>query len=692
MPGCAAACIGKEAPCNGSRAARIGEAPCPAASPSTCDHEASYSVAESAACIGRPASSAEARAARAEVPAAAQLGAHEQGEQGEKIKEERAMYPGISAFVKFVADKQHSATDEKPEGAQGLKGRRVEALHKADATPTGADVATRTDHMLIGCLNDGDIADLGYAEALCLVKAKLSPRDQTQAYEQLVMYSRNIYAKQLRRRFVWGLTVCGTLVRACLITHDRIFSSSDMDVSEPAGLARFVSLLIDWSLCEITRLGYDPTIEPSKDGNGWDIRVFDDMAQKSCEYGNLTMIFQSPSVFGRHTRCFVGTSKTGAETGSVGEKVLIKDYWAHIGGDADDPRDEITYLREIREKLGKALDGKYPRIEAGGVVQIKGPAGEQIGDTTTALTAGLGLAEGMPLWVHKRIAMSPIGEPLEHIQSEYELIIAFCDAMEAHAAIHRECKILHRDISINNILLRRVGDVVGSMVIDLDNAMRTGCKHVAAEPDRTGTLPYMRIGSLENSSVDRTELDDWESALYILCWLGTIGINLTDQDLYARRVPPPIQEWLNGATSVIAQTKRTHMGSTEAFALSILNKFLGPGKYKRLRRLAKGLHKALFFNPRISRKCHGCDVMEDEDATTSEDEDAMASKAEAPAAAPFYDAKVPDGITDPFVRRAKVAVKIVDDLLHIIKKARKAARDRMATEAQLDPTGEALFS
>ncbi|KAJ1718297.1 hypothetical protein LPJ61_006710, partial [Coemansia biformis] len=349
----------------------------------------------------------------------------------------------------------------------------VEALHKIDVTPTGADDTTRTDHMLIGCLNDGDIADLGYADALCLVKAELSPRDQTQAYEQLVMYSRNIYANQPHRRFVWGLTVCGTLVRACLLTHDRIFSSSDMDVSKSAGLARFVSLLVDWSLCESTRLGYDPTIRPSKDGNGWDIQVFDDVAQKLCKYVNLSMVFQSSSVFGRHTRCFVGTRKTGTETGGVGERVLIKDYWTHIGdGDADDPRDEITYLREIRDKLGSVeeLDGKYPQIEAGGVVQIKGPAGKQIGDTTAALIEGLGLAEGVPLWVHKRIAMSPIGESLEHVRSEDELIIAVCDAMEAHAAIHRECKILHRDISINNILLRRVGDVVGGMVIDLDRA------------------------------------------------------------------------------------------------------------------------------------------------------------------------------------------------------------------------------
>ncbi|KAJ1718240.1 hypothetical protein LPJ61_006740, partial [Coemansia biformis] len=65
------------------------------------------------------------------------------------------------------------------------------------------------------------------------------------------------------------------------------------------------------------------------------------------------------------------------------------------------------------------------------------------------------------------------------------------------------------------------------MLTDFDCAVRTGgATRGQQNPDRTGTPPFMSIGNLELSSVERTSLDDWESLIYILCWLGTIGINL----------------------------------------------------------------------------------------------------------------------------------------------------------------------
>ncbi|KAJ2118874.1 hypothetical protein IW147_006271, partial [Coemansia sp. RSA 720] len=56
-----------------------------------------------------------------------------------------------------------------------------------------------------------------------------------------------------------------------------------------------------------------------------------------------------------------------------------------------------------------------------------------------------------------------------------------------------------------------------------------------SNPVTLGTLPFMSIGNLEQSKVKRTALDDWESLIYVLCWLDTVGINQADQDCEAVR-------------------------------------------------------------------------------------------------------------------------------------------------------------
>ncbi|KAJ2708672.1 hypothetical protein H4R19_004636, partial [Coemansia spiralis] len=407
-------------------------------------------------------------------------------------------------------------------------------------------------------------------------------------------------------------------------------------------------------------------MRPSSNGMEWEIDVFGDGMERT--YGNLDLKLCTSSLLGRHTRCFVGT----AEIGGSSKELLIKDCWPHIVEDGSAGKcDEITFLREIRDKLrgDSDLDGKYPVLEMGGVVQIAGRDGRAISETTTAVVAGLGLAADVPLRAHTRIVMSPVGAPLDTVMSPDELIIVICDAMEVHTALVEQCQILHRDISIYNILVRRFGNEVGGMLIDLDNAIRMTGDHIAARSSRTGTLPFMSIGNLAANNVKRTALDDWESALYILCWQGTLGVNIEDQTAYKRETVLSIADWRDGDSTKIAKAKRSDMDTPKAFSSTILAEFIKDGQYSGLRRLAKNLHQTLFCNPRVSRLCHGSRMDEDvlmelEDGTLQLDG--------------FYDKDVDRSITDPFARRAEIADLIVEDLMKICAEARRAARERIA--------------
>ncbi|KAJ2641580.1 hypothetical protein GGH99_008893, partial [Coemansia sp. RSA 1285] len=119
--------------------------------------------------------------------------------------------------------------------------------------------------------------------------------------------------------------------------------------------------------------------------------------------------------------------------------------------------------------------------------------------------------------------MKGIGKPLKHINSVPELICVMADAMECHWEIYKRCGILHRDISTNNILFTGSGSRIKGMLIDFDHAFCEGDKNAVRRFERTGTLPFMSVNNLEGEIKMHTVLDDWESLLYILCWLGTYG-------------------------------------------------------------------------------------------------------------------------------------------------------------------------
>ncbi|KAJ1676130.1 hypothetical protein EV182_008813, partial [Spiromyces aspiralis] len=164
--------------------------------------------------------------------------------------------------------------------------------------------------------------------------------------------------------------------------------------------------------------------------------------------------------------------------------------------------------------------------------------------------------------------------------------------MRCHSAILSECGILHRDISTRNILVVRPksGHVRG-MLIDFDYAVDTEDSEGEARTEMMGTPPFMSVLNLENSSVKRTALDDWESLLYMVCWLGTYGINE-----YTRRKEDGggddselkklkeliIREWRYGSFGEIALKKRSHLDTHQAFETIILASFNPALKHCRL--------------------------------------------------------------------------------------------------------------
>ncbi|CCU82687.1 serine/threonine protein kinase domain protein, partial [Blumeria hordei DH14] len=71
------------------------------------------------------------------------------------------------------------------------------------------------------------------------------------------------------------------------------------------------------------------------------------------------------------------------------------------------------------------------------------------------------------------VAISPFGKSISKFDTPLELIIGLYDAIKAHRSLLLDPNILHRDISVNNVLLKQCEDPkdYGGILIDLDLAI-----------------------------------------------------------------------------------------------------------------------------------------------------------------------------------------------------------------------------
>ncbi|KAJ1867472.1 hypothetical protein LPJ55_005951, partial [Coemansia sp. RSA 990] len=298
-------------------------------------------------------------------------------------------------------------------------------------------------------------------------------------------------------------------------------------------------------------------------------------------------------------------------------------------------------------------------LEVGGTVKLNGATD----DTTAAILNTLDKWETLkiPFRVHRRIVTTPVGHSMKVLADENELVIVLAEAMRCHQALVNDCGILHRDISLGNILVVGTGpnhDELHGLLIDLDSAIRTDGVERTAGAERSGTLPYMSIANLENLDMDRTALDDWESLLYVVCWVATYGVVSED-----RRDPNDdiaIKLW-NADEAKAARAKRGHMDSSRNFEDDITKDFLP--QYTLLEELAKGLHQILFLHP----ECEGARF----DSTTAEGH-------------PLLNLLKPSKnvkslpTSDPLLKRSKYMNEIVSDLSEYLALAEKVARENLA--------------
>ncbi|KAJ2555748.1 hypothetical protein EV175_002189 [Coemansia sp. RSA 1933] len=435
-----------------------------------------------------------------------------------------------------------------------------------------------------------------------------------------------------------------------------------MDMATLDGIRQVVAMLVNWSCCTLDKLGYDPTIRHTETPGVFEIDCAEAHPKGKRHIVKTYLIDRvivcAMRVFGRHTRCFVGCEKNNPKA----KRKVIKDSWplATSPAEGDDLNNEIEHLELIRNTFhGKDKDFLYLEVASAEVVQFTVGRNKVNDDTDNIFELYPG--EERHYRVHRRIAMSPCGENLKAVRNENEFAAVLADAMRCHNEVLKECQLLHRDISSNNILVVRDETPnpgcrsVHGLLIDFDhaisvapNAGRSG-KH-----EISGTLPFMSIHNLCGAGGKRTALDDWESLLYMVCWHATYGINSDDRKLIDSTADLPIQKWrVNTSMAAIASEKRYQMDTLNAFLVNITEHFIP--KYTKLRLLAIALYRALFQH----KGCEGATIKKVINASADPDDLKQWFTAE-------YQERLNQPGVDPLVTRVGFEEPIIEKLLEVM--------------------------
>ncbi|KAJ2831731.1 hypothetical protein FBU31_002220 [Coemansia sp. 'formosensis'] len=239
---------------------------------------------------------------------------------------------------------------------------------------------------------------------------------------------------------------------------------------------------------------------------------------------------------------------------------------------------------------------------------------------------------------------------------------------------YTKCKMVHGNISDQAILFQKTADGVKGVLAEFGYASYAG-ESAVETPE---LFKFKSIRSLDYPESARTHLDDWESILYIICWLGIFGINAAqrrefaaDQDRrrapgFTERYPTErvslllIRNW-NYDTSSASDFKRCYMHDITSFRHSYLSEMRDSPS----RQLAEDIYMALFRHP----DCYGTYKVSDKDLNNKWCSDIPDALLAMPAI---------NGKRDPLVLREMYEKEIVEKLLQIVVAHRDMALAALA--------------
>ncbi|EKG09044.1 hypothetical protein MPH_13974 [Macrophomina phaseolina MS6] len=455
----------------------------------------------------------------------------------------------IDQFLSFAGDR----------GFQPSKRRRC--VTAPDQPLDGSTSKRKLDVGVARSKSEDEEAPCHWSHILVPGELKSNPAEDNYHETRLDIsrYAREVFAAQDTRRFVLGFTLCGSLMRLWEFDRLGVVASESFDIN--ADGRRFVSVILGYLWMNEEELGFDPTIIEDDGGRYMEITRDDKTERIYIE----EFMKRQRSLAGRATTCW--KARVGSKSGN---QLVIKDSWederrpeeglllkeatdakaknvaryyhhetVHVGDAVDDVRENIrkglsdaggrnpirrqsTVSSVISSAITSAVISSNSGHGGGKdeCVSRKRPPSSVEGSMPPPppkrSRSDLTTRQDVPRRnrVHRRVIMRDIGKSLYEASSLRAMLIGLLGGVKGHQSLLK-AGILHRDISIGNVLLNEAEK--DGFLIDLDLGIKMDRNEGSGAPEKTGTLVFMDIGPLYGE--DHEGRHGFGSCFWLLFWI-----------------------------------------------------------------------------------------------------------------------------------------------------------------------------
>ncbi|KAK0211571.1 hypothetical protein IW262DRAFT_1486011 [Armillaria fumosa] len=216
------------------------------------------------------------------------------------------------------------------------------------------------------------------------------------------------------------------------------------------------------------------------------------------------------SPFGRSTRRSLAIDLDSPDLLDPGKRygglLFMKDYWRE-----DSPR--TVKESDVYHLLAQHDVPHVAKMETGGDIPGMVTIAQQYARTLPNQLPG----NRLPTLQAHRISLKTIGRDLTTFCSVKSLVTCIADAMKAHQVAFQKACILHRDISVGNIMITSKHR---GFLIDWDHCVILTDRGVDRRVGRTGTWQFMSARLLGSFGTTHTIVDDRESSLWVLLYVA----------------------------------------------------------------------------------------------------------------------------------------------------------------------------
>ncbi|KAL2175530.1 uncharacterized protein P884DRAFT_286564 [Thermothelomyces heterothallicus CBS 202.75] len=453
----------------------------------------------------------------------------------------------LSWFADFT--EKLAAFAESYDSAPAYKRRPLAKPNK----PIAGSVGKRK--MDIGFVNDpsaGKHSRCHWSQILVPGELKSNPSADipSDARLDLGRYAREVLAAQDTRRFVLGFTLCGSLMRIWVFDRLGGIASEQFDINKD-GL-RFVSTILGFLWMSEEELGFDPTIitangqrfiEIKREGTTERLILDGVMKRARCIAGRATTCWKAHRYGDPDTQLVVKDSWQYPERDDEGRLlreatakgvVYVARYYYHqtvrVRNADDDVRNnvrkglDVTKASNYQDDRSQLSPNKYTvgrsRTSRSRSIASTKRSSDQTGAPLPpgkrhcSISPTKASSDILPNRVHRRVILSNYGIPIYEASSRQVLLAALADCIEGHKSLRQKAGLLHRDISLNNLMIDK--DNRG-FLIDLDLAIDERRVGTSGAKGKTGTWAFMAVGALRGEQ--HSFMHDLESFFWVLFWI-----------------------------------------------------------------------------------------------------------------------------------------------------------------------------